>query len=240
MTVRTPLIGIIAHESLFDDGVGIATRHHVTSVAYVKAVRRAGGVPVLLPMGDVADAQALVARVDGVLVTGGADVNPECYGARSNPVTNPAELARDEFEFAVIREAVRVDAPLLCVCRGIQVLNVALGGTLHQHYDEHSDVDRYNEDVHDVRVEPDSVLANALGTTRLGVNSLHHQALATIAPTLRAVAFSADGLVEGVEVEGSSFAVGVQWHPELLRHRPEHLGVFRGLVSAGAVARGSM
>jgi putative glutamine amidotransferase len=229
---HAPLIGIVAHESLLDDGVGTATRHHVTSVAYVKAVRKAGGVAVLLPMGDATDAEAAVASVDGVLVTGGADVNPDRYDAAVAPETNAAEPARDDFEFAVVQAAVRADVPLLCICRGIQVMNVALGGTLHQHYDEHSDIARYNEDVHEVRVEAGSVLAKALGATQVGVNSLHHQAVAEVAPAARAVAVSEDGVVEGIEADGCAFAVGVQWHPEFLRHRPEHLGLFEALVHA--------
>ncbi len=234
MSANAPLIGITAHEGLLDDGVGVATRHHLASVAYVKAVRKAGGMPVLLPMGDAADAEAAVARVDGVLVTGGADVNPECYGAATiAPETKPAEPARDAYEIAVVNAAVRADVPLLCICRGIQVMNVALGGTLHQHHDDHSDIARYNEDAHAVRIEAGSVLANALGATQVGVNSLHHQTVATVARSLRAVAFSEDGLVEGVEARGCTFAVGVQWHPEFLRHRPEHLALFEALVAAG-------
>jgi putative glutamine amidotransferase len=220
---------------MLDDGVGQATRHHVTSVAYVKAVRKAGGIAVLLPMGDASDAEAAVAAVDGVLVTGGADVNPERYGADSvAPETNAADPARDAFECALVNVAVRDDVPLLCICRGIQVMNVALGGTLHQHYDAHSDIERYNEDVHDVRIEAGSVLAKALGTTQVGVNSLHHQAVAEVAPSLRAVAVTDDGVVEAVEADGCAFAVGVQWHPEFLRHRPEHLALFEALVHAAS------
>jgi putative glutamine amidotransferase len=234
MTTMPPLIGITAHETLVDDGVGVATIHHVTQVSYVKAVRKAGGVPVLLPMSDPADAERIVARVDGLLVTGGPDVNPDRYDATPQAETKAADPARDDFEIAMINAAVRTDVPLLCVCRGIQVLNVALGGTLHQHHDDHFDLSRYNEDAHQVRIDAGSTLAKAVGATEIGVNSLHHQALDTLAPSLRPVARSDDGLVEGVEVDGCSFAVGVQWHPELLRHRPEHLALFRGLVAAGA------
>jgi putative glutamine amidotransferase len=235
MTRTAPVIGITAHESMVDDGVGLATRHHVVQVTYVKAVRKAGGIPVLLPMGDPADAAALVAQVDAVLVTGGADVNPDRYDAPDeHPETKPADPARDDFEIALITAAVRENVPLLCVCRGIQVLNVALGGTLQQHYEGHFDLPRYNEDAHEVRVDGGTTLAKALGTTQLGVNSLHHQALDALAPSLRPVAYSDDGLVEGVEVEGCAFALGVQWHPEMLRHRTEHLGLFEALVAAGA------
>src|SRR5258708_6164354 len=133
MTTTVPLVGITAHVSLVDDGDGVEVLHHVTNVAYTKAIRKAGGVPVLLPMGTTADAETCLARVDALLVTGGDDVNPDRYGAEPAPETKAADQARDDFEIALITAAVRDDRPMLCVCRGIQVLNVALGGTLQQH-----------------------------------------------------------------------------------------------------------
>ncbi len=234
MTNTPPMIGITAHESLVDDGVGVASRHHLTNVAYAKAVRKAGGIPVLLPMVDPADAALFASRVDAVLVTGGADVNPDRYNAAPAPETDAADPARDDSDIAMIRAVIDDDRPLLCICRGIQILNVAVGGTLDQHHGGHFDLDRYNEDAHGVRVDAGTKLAKVLGATQIGVNSLHHQALDTVGPGLRPVAYSDDGLVEGVEVDGCSFALGVQWHPELLRHRPEHLALFRALVVAGA------
>ena len=232
MTTNAPLIGITAHTSLVADGSGVEVLHDVAHVAYVKAVRKAGGLPVLLPMGNAADALAVLARVDAVLVTGGDDVNPDRYGAPAAPETKPADPALDDFEIALIAAAVRDDRPLLCVCRGIQVLNVALGGTLQQHVDDHFDLPNYNQGVHHVHLEAGSMLAKVMGATEVDVNSLHHQVLDVLAPQLIAVGRDDDGLVEGVEVEGSGFALGVQWHPELLRHRPEHLALFEALVAA--------
>jgi putative glutamine amidotransferase len=234
MTTKVPLIGITAHASLVSDGAGVDVMHQVAHVAYVKAVRKAGGVPVLLPMGDADDAEAGLARVDALLVTGGDDVNPDRYRAEPAPETKAADPARDDFEIALIRAAVRDERPMLCVCRGIQVLNVALGGTLQQHHEGHFDLPNYNEGVHAVHLEPGSMLAKVMGATQVTVNSLHHQALGVLAPQLVAVGHSEDGLVEGVEVQGCGFALGVQWHPELLRHRPEHLALFEGLVASGA------
>jgi putative glutamine amidotransferase len=118
------------------------------------------------------------------------------------------------------------------VCRGIQVLNVALGGTLDQHVDEHMQLDRYNVDAHLVTIEPGSRLAAVVGTTTIGVNTLHHQVLATLGAGVRVVARNEDGHVEGVEVDGAPNVLAVQWHPELLRHRPEHLALFAQLVRA--------
>jgi putative glutamine amidotransferase len=233
MTIQRPLIGITAHVALVSDG-GVEVRHHVANVAYSKAVLKAGGVPVLLPMVAAADAALFLDRIDGLLVTGGDDVNPDQYGAAVDPQTKPADPERDVFEIALVEAAVRNDRPMLCICRGVQVLNVALGGTLDQHHDEHFHLEQYNVDAHRVHVDAGTMLAKVVGATELGVNSLHHQALADIAPQLRVVAHSDDGLPEGVEVADCAFALGVQWHPELLRHRPEHLALFEALVAGAA------
>jgi putative glutamine amidotransferase len=232
MTTNAPLIGITAHVSLVADGSGVEVLHQVAQIAYVRAVRKAGGIPVLLPVGTPDDADACMARIDALLVTGGDDVNPDRYGAAVAPETKPVDPDLDDFEIALVRAAVRDDRPMLCVCRGIQVLNVAFGGTLRQHVDDHFDLPNYNQGVHDVRLEAGSMLAKLMGATDVSVNSLHHQALDVLAPELVAVGRNDDGLVEGVEVEGCGFALGVQWHPELLRHRPEHLALFQALVAA--------
>jgi putative glutamine amidotransferase len=232
MTTNAPLIGITAHTSLVADGTGVEILHHVAQIAYVRAVRKAGGIPVLLPVGDADDAEASLGRVDALLVTGGDDVNPDRYGAVAAPETKAVDPALDDYEIALTRAAVRDNRPMLCICRGIQILNVALGGTLQQHYDGHFDLANYNEGVHDVHLEPGSMLAKVMGATDVSVNSLHHQALDVLAPQLVAVGRSDDGLVEGVDVEGCCFALGVQWHPELLRHRPEHFALFEALVAA--------
>ena len=232
MTANAPLVGITAHVSLVADGSGVEVLHQVAQVAYVRAVRKAGGVPVLLPVGAAGDAAAYLAGVDALLVTGGDDVNPDRYGAPAAPETKPVDPELDDFEIALIRAAVRDDRPMLCICRGIQVLNVAFGGTLLQHVEEHFDLPNYNQGVHDVHLEAGSMLAKVMGATDVSVNSLHHQALDVLAPELTPVGRNDDGLIEGVEVEGRVFALGVQWHPELLRHRPEHLALFQALVAA--------
>jgi putative glutamine amidotransferase len=232
MTTNAPLIGITAHASLVADGSGVDVLHEVAQVAYVRAVRKAGGIPVLLPVGDDDDSERVLARVDGLVVTGGDDVNPDRYGAAPAPETKAVDHALDDYEIALVDAAVRDNRPMLCICRGIQVLNVALGGTLCQHFDGHFDLSNYNEPVHEVRLEPGSMLAKVMGATQVSVNSLHHQALDALAQPLSAVGYTDDGLVEGVEVDGCGFALGVQWHPELLRHRPEHLALFEALVAA--------
>lgn len=224
-----PLIGISAHQVLVAEGE-IEAFHQVVNSAYVKAVRKAGGVPVLLPLVDPDDAARLLDRVDGLLLTGGGDVDPSNYAAQADPLTSRVDPARDERDLALCRIAVERDLPTLAICRGSQVLNVALSGTLVQHVDDHFDMERYNEPVHRVEVNPGSALASWLGTSRLSVNTLHHQAVAKVGSDLKVVARAEDGTVEGIEADGSDRIVGVQWHPELLRHVPEHLALFQALV----------
>lgn len=234
-TSRLPVVGIAAHQVLVDES-GFALLHFAAAVPYVKAVRRAGAIPVVLPVIDPNDRDEIylaLDAVDAVIVTGGCDVEPARYGATQAPETGPIDPRRDDTEIALCRALVDRDQPTLCVCRGIQVLNVALGGTLVQHVPEHSRDDAYNETVHDVRLDPDSRIAKALGRASLGVNTLHHQTLARLGERARAVAWADDGTVEAIEVEGAPHVLAVQWHPEMLRHRPEHLALFQQLFELG-------
>jgi putative glutamine amidotransferase len=223
-----PLIGISAHKVLVQDG-DVSTFHHVVSAAYVKAVRKAGGVPVLLPVVEPDDAGGLLERIDALLMTGGGDVDPANYGEDPDALTARVDAERDVHDIALVRAAVERDVPTLAICRGSQILNVALGGALVQHIDHHFDLERYNESVHEIEIESSSALAKIVGGTGLGVNTLHHQAVRDVPSGARVVARAADGTVEALETDGGR-ALGVQWHPELLRHRPEHLALFRSLV----------
>ena len=228
---RLPVVGIAAHQVLVDES-GFTLLHFAAAVPYVKAVRRAGALPVILPVIDPDDRDeidSMLDAVDGVVVTGGCDVDPARYGADTAPETGPVDERRDDTEIALCRALIERDLPTLCVCRGIQVLNVALGGTLVQHVPAHSRDDRYNETVHEVTLDPDSRIANALGRSSLGVNTLHHQTIDRLGDRARAVAWADDGTVEAIEVDGAPHVMAVQWHPEMMRHRPEHLALFQQL-----------
>lgn len=228
---RLPVVGIAAHQVLVDES-GFTLLHFAAAAPYVKAVRRAGAIPVVLPVidpDDRAELDTVLDAVDAVIVTGGCDVEPSLYGATQAPETGPLDPVRDATEIAICRAVVDRDQPTLCVCRGIQVLNVALGGTLVQHVPEHSRDDRYNDTVHEVTLESGSRIAKALGRASLGVNTLHHQTIAQLGDRARAVAWADDGTVEAIEVEGAPHVLAVQWHPEMLRHRPEHLALFQQL-----------
>jgi putative glutamine amidotransferase len=221
---------------------------------YRAAVEKAGGDPVLIaPPQYLASVPDLIERFDGVLLPGGADIEPELYGGRQHAAVQKESMGLDEFQIEVVRAARRSRTPLLGICRGIQVMNVALGGTIYEDIAEQYDVPhgvplRHQQtpdlarDVtsHRVDVTAGSMLASLLGTTSLDVNSLHHQAVRRIAADLTAVATARDGTVEALELrDGHPFFVGVQWHPEDLAERDEpSRSLFRGFVASAAERAG--
>ncbi len=205
---------------------------------YDAAVRQAGGVPRLLdPAQAAGDA---LTGVDGVLLTGGDDVDPSLYGEVPHPTVEAAETGRDAFEIALVRHALEVNLPIFAICRGLQVLNVALGGTLIQDipsepspYLQHDAADAPALLAHTVALTPGSCVARLLGPdpTR-AVNSRHHQAIRVLGRGLVATATAPDGVVEAVEVPAARFCVGVQWHPENFYRTGEFSGLFDGFVAA--------
>ncbi len=231
------LIAITAHRiDVRDVDDAVAMPHEAVASFYVRAVAKAGGVPVLVPIVDPDDRAALhtvLDRFDGVVITGGADVDPANYGAVVAPDCGPVQPARDRIDLAVARACVERNQPTLAICRGIQVLNVALGGTLVQHLDDHMVLERYNQKVHDITIEPGSQLAGLMRTDHYWSNSLHHQCLDELGEGARVVARAADGTVEAIELEQAPNVIGVQWHPEMIRHDPAHLALFERLTSGG-------
>ncbi|MEZ5282165.1 MAG: gamma-glutamyl-gamma-aminobutyrate hydrolase family protein [Acidimicrobiales bacterium] len=233
--MAAPLIGVSAEFTDVDIHDAKMPSNLVTNT-YLKAVVKAGGVPVILPITTDPEAATLLAdRVDGVVVTGGVDIDPAAYGAERDPMTGETQPDRDTFERALITRLIERNKPTLAICRGAQSLNVAMGGTLVQHVDGHMCSDRHNQLVHEVEIAPGSRLAALVGPGSFGVNSLHHQAIGRLGEGCRAVAINGDGHVEGIEVDGADRVIAVQWHPELLRHLPQHLALFQRLVEdAGA------
>lgn len=236
-----PIIGISAFPRVVETATGL-TLLHTASRHYVEGVVRAGGVPVVLPVVLPSDVEALLSAVDGLLITGGGDLAPSRYHAKPVAETTNVDPARDAFDLRLLEVAIAAEVPVLATCRGMQVLNVALGGSLLQHVPsvsgtDHDRIDRWHEGVHIVTIDPDSHLAEALGCTQVNVNSLHHQAVADAAQGTRPVAWAPDGTIEAIELPGSPHVVAVQWHPELLEDAPEQLGLFRQLVEQAAARR---
>jgi len=210
---------------------------------YLESLRRAGADPIVVDASGDPPLDVL-GRVDGLVLTGGGDVDPEIYGERRRPHTQPAEPGRDAFEIDLAVRAIERDVPLLAICRGMQVLNVACGGTLVQHIPEdvprplvHEVSSKPDAVAHDVEVAAGSRLAEILEATgpapgRCPVNSRHHQAVKHLAPGLTAVAASSDGIIEAVERSGLRFCVGVQWHPENFWRTGEFDTLFEAFASA--------
>ena len=213
-------------------------RELALGLTYPNAVARAGGVPVVIPpFGSDQSIRALLDRVDGVVLAGGPDLHPSLYGQEPGPDLGPTEPALDGSEVALVRLALDRRLPMLCICRGMQALNVARGGSLVQHLPGHRQDVPGREPTHGVRLEPDSLLAQALGLDEVQVNSFHHQAVDELGRNLRAVGWSDDGLVEGIEATDRDFAVGVQWHAEGLIGAAEQEALFDAFIAASDPAR---
>jgi len=230
-----PLIGVTTSE-LRPSAMSTTRRHGepphpemALGMTYLLAVEAAGGIPVVLP--PVAGAEAVLSRLDGICLSGGPDLDPAAYGARErHPELGETEPSLDAFELALARAALAVGVPLLGICRGAQTLNVAAGGTLHQHLDGHRQTEAGTLTTHEVQVAAGTRLARILGAGRLPVNSFHHQAVDRVGRGLRVVAQADDGTVEAIEAAGhANFTLGVQWHAETLEG---HMPLFAALVAA--------
>jgi len=211
------------------------------NVAYIDAIVRAQGIPVLLPVLKPKMAAASLDGIDGLLLSGGGDIDPTVYGATPVEEIYGVDRRRDAYELALVKAALKRNIPMLGVCRGHQLINVALGGKLIQHVPHltevnHQERERFGELIHQVRVDPDSLVATVLRTDQLGVNTLHHQAVAQPGRGLRVVAMSDDGLIEAVEHDDRR-VIGVQWHPELLQHRKDQRRLVRWLVDEAELHR---
>ncbi len=233
MTKQSPLIGITTY--------GANEKKEFTlPVEYVACVRRAGGIPVLVPPGEP-QVEALLGRLDGVVLAGGGDICPSCYGGVQHVTVYNVDSARDQMELALAMAVIERDVPTLAICRGIQIVNVALGGTLHPHLP-----DVVGEDIlhrapprkpipHAVRVFGSSRLASIMATANVEPMSWHHQALRDVAPGLDVVAEAPDGVIEAVEMAGHRWLVGVQWHPELTAEKdPTQQRLFDELLRQSA------
>jgi putative glutamine amidotransferase len=204
------------------------------NVAYIEALERAGLTPLVLPtLIDPRRAADALDAVGGLVLSGGEDVDPSRYGATPHPRLGTIDPRRDAVESELIRAAQARRLPVLAICRGVQILNVALGGTLYQDLAserpgpiDHADV----QSRHEVRVDADTLLHRTLGSREITANSRHHQALKTVAPGLRVVAHAPDGVIEGVELAqpAGQWLLGVQWHPENL----VEAGLFSGFARA--------
>lgn len=228
MTTVRPLIGVSTYLEAGTRWGLWELEAALLPAGYPRLVQRAGGLAAMLPPDAPEHAAATVARLDGLVIAGGPDVEPVHYGATPDPRTGPPARARDAWELALIEAALAAQVPLLGICRGMQLLNVALGGTLTQHIDGHAEVPGVFGR-HTVKPVPDT-LYGAIAPEETAVPTYHHQAVDRLGKDLLASAHAADGTVEAVELPGPPWVLGVQWHPEM----GGDLRVMQALVSAAA------
>jgi putative glutamine amidotransferase len=236
---RAPLIAIPTRRTSAEPVAGYQVVRD-----YVEAVTTAGGAPFLVPpQPDRAALRSLFEMADGLLLAGGCDLEPSLYHEPPHPALRPTEPERDDLELTLARWALADRLPLLGICRGMQLLNVAAGGSLCQDLPSQllgslphdaTPIERRHERAHPVAIAPGSALARRLGAEHLLVNSLHHQAVKEVAGTLRAVAAAPDGVIEALEAADGAPACGVQWHPEALSGDDAANRLWRWFVTAAA------
>lgn len=239
MSNTRPIIGIVGAHFARPSGV------HISGIGehYFEAIEGAGGIPLLIHLthdSEVLD--RLYGMCDGLVFAGGGDIDPAYFGERRHPKLGEIEVLRDEVELPLARRALAEELPLLGICRGIQLLNVAMGGTLYQDIgSELPDALNHRESsahpvrgylAHPIRITPDSWLAGQLGVSEVAVNTHHHQSIDAVAPGLRVVGYAPDGIVEAVEGTGASFIAAVQCHPEDLWNasEPRWASFFAGFI----------
>ena len=229
--MNRPLIAIPGRRS--DEAKGQRTPVISGGRFYADAVQRAGGLPVVIPPTDDLDLiRATIQRCDGMVLLGGGDVSPTKYGCEASTRLFGVDEFIDDFEIAAVQHAISLDLPILAICRGHQILNVALGGTLIQHLDNY---EVHRDTMHEVQLTQGSLVADAMGTTQPMTHSFHHQAIATVAEPLMVVGHYSDGTIEAVQHTTATWVIGVQWHPEdTAETDPAHQGLFNALVQRAA------
>jgi putative glutamine amidotransferase len=245
LTSTRPLIGVTTSEVRFAERIEQTPqsdpprREMALGLTYLRAIEAAGGLPVVMPPLELEAIEPLLSRLTGLCLSGGPDLDPDTYEERPHPELGPTEPDLDRFELELARQADERGLPTLAICRGMQALNVARGGSLHQHLPDRPGVtidhrrrEGADHTIHGVTIAAGSRLARLMGRQEAQVNSFHHQAVHRIGNGLRAVAWSPDGVIEGIEAPARDFVVGVQWHAESMVDRREQASLFRGLVDA--------
>lgn len=233
--VTKPLIGITTYNNKNAHGRPIAAVQHT----YIRAVTMGGGIPVLIPaILPQDDLNELYSHLQGILFSGGGDISLKYFSGEDHPSIHEVDDFRDIAEISLLKRSVNDGKPFLAICRGVQVMNVALGGTLYTHIPDQihnslrHDNDEFTTLIHPVNVDETSKIAEIFGETLLHVNSLHHQGLKDVASNLRVVGHAPDGVIEAVELPDHPYAIGVQWHPEWLTDQPVTQRLFKSFVDA--------
>ncbi len=236
--MKAPWIGVTPSHITSNSGV------IQTSIpeAYFQAILRAGGIPILIPFEmDPALQAEFTSRLDGVMFSGGGDIQPSLYGSQPHPLVSSVDPVRDQLEIELFKQTLNTGKPFFGICRGLQLVNVALDGSLYEdildqrpHALRHQYAPEYprNHLAHRVRLEANSRIGALIPHHEIQVNSLHHQGIDRLAPDLRASGYAPDGLIEVVELPGYPFGLAVQWHPEWLTDSPDMQRLFSAFISA--------
>jgi putative glutamine amidotransferase len=228
------------HQQLREDDQGEPVQIEIAlGLAYTQAVFAGGGIPVILTPVPEKEVGHLLSCLSGVVLSGGPDIHPSAYGEKEHTLLGDSERELDKFELCLCAHARAAGVPVLGICRGLQIINVAAGGTLHQHLPDvvgteitHRQGEAARVPTHEVKIEVDTALAEMLDVETLRVNSFHHQAIAELGTGLRAAAYTDDGLIEAIEGEDSEWLFAVQWHAESLISQPRGAALFEALVAA--------
>ena len=223
-----PIIGITGNEREIPDDHFIHMSY--TATGFVEGVKEVGGIPMILPIGDEEMAKQYVSIVDKLIITGGQNVCPQFYGEEKTIDSDDYNIVRDEFELALLKEALRQNKPVMAICRGLQLVNVAFGGTLNQHIENHWQGLPFGTS-HSIRTEKDSVVERLFGQASQ-INSVHRQSIKDLAPNFRATAFDPrDNTIEAIESVDNHRIIGLQWHPEfLINEEKGNLELFQYLL----------
>lgn len=235
-----PLIGITAGHS--KNKFGLPQIHLLRT--YIDATITAGGIPVIIPSElSTTNWNVLYEKLDGIILSGGADIDPKVFNGEKHPTVHDIDPERDTLELNLATQVVEDEKPFLAICRGFQVLNIALGGTLYTHLCDqfgnsiqHDSNKERSRDylAHKVKVNKGTALAKILGKPIVNVNSWHHQGVKDIPPMLKVTAHSPDGLVEGMEIPAHPYAIAVQWHPEWMPKNPAMRNLFKTFIEASS------
>lgn len=244
--MKLPVIAVTCNtlpndSSAFDAGIGTKDQAwQVLAHDYLTSVWNAGAIPLIIPVDeDKNRAAEMLDMADGLLLSGGNDISPEIYGGKAEKCGR-VDTARDLMELSLLNRAIETDKPILGICRGIQLINAALGGTVYQDlpsegFSPHflSPCER-TQPSHKITVKPDTMLASIIGEGEHGVNSYHHQAVKELSPHASACAESEDGVTEAIEIRALRFVLAVQWHPEMMTDSDEQQAIFRAFVNAAS------
>lgn len=221
--MKNPVIGIVGNVMTIEKGSFLGLERAFLNDAYISAVLEAGGIPIMLPIiDDLSLISSQISCCDGIILSGGQDIHPKFYSEPQHKHLGDVDSRIDKYQLEVARTAIEMDIPLLGICKGMQIINVATGGTLYQDLEEmntyllkHLQSGKTFETSHDINIDKDSTLYKLFGET-LDVNSYHHQAVKKLGAGLKITSTSTDGVIESIEMNNKRLVLGVQWHPELL------------------------